>query len=42
MERNGLTAEDFEGPRFVRLQQIHRLMAGGQMLDDLRIAAVTA
>jgi nucleoside-diphosphate-sugar epimerase len=42
MERNGLTAEDFQGPRFVRLQRIQQLMSSGQMLDDLRIAAVTA
>ena len=42
MERNGLTAEDFEGPRFVRLQRIRELMASGRMIDDLRIAAVTA
>ncbi|GAB3254637.1 NAD-dependent epimerase/dehydratase family protein [Nocardioides dilutus] len=41
MERLGLAAEDFEGPRFVRLQRIRELMASGRMIDDLRIAAVT-
>ena len=42
MERHGLTVEDFEGPRFVRLQRIRELMGSGRMIDDLRIAAVTA
>jgi nucleoside-diphosphate-sugar epimerase len=42
MERHGLAAEDFEGPRFVRLQRIRELMGSGRMIDDLRIATVTA
>lgn len=42
MERHGLAAEDFEGPRFVRLQRIRELMGSGRMIDDLRIAAVRA
>ena len=34
----GLTAEDFEGPRYVRLRQIQRLAAEGRLdLTDLRL-----
>jgi nucleoside-diphosphate-sugar epimerase len=34
----GLTTEDFEGPRFVRLRQIQRLAAEGRLdLHDLRL-----
>ena len=34
----GLTAEDFEGPRFVRLQRIQQLAAEGRLdLSDLRL-----
>ena len=34
----GLTTEDFEGPRFVRLRQIQRLAAEGRLdLTDLRL-----
>jgi nucleoside-diphosphate-sugar epimerase len=34
----GLTTEDFEGPRYVRLRQIQRLAAEGRLdLSDLRI-----
>jgi hypothetical protein len=34
----GLTTEDFEGPRFVRLRQIQRLAAEGRLdLRDLRL-----
>ncbi len=34
----GLTTEDFEGPRFVRLRQIQRLAAEGRLdLKDLRL-----
>jgi len=34
----GLTAEDFEGPRFVRLQRIQQLAAEGRLdLRDLRL-----
>ena len=36
MERFGLTAADFEGPRFVRLQQINQLRADGRLDDQLR------
>ena len=31
---NGATAEDFEGPRFVRLERIHELIHAGQIDDD--------
>jgi nucleoside-diphosphate-sugar epimerase len=34
MERNGLDAADFEGPRFVRLERINQLRGQG-LLDDL-------
>jgi nucleoside-diphosphate-sugar epimerase len=34
MERIGLTAEDFEGERYVRLHRVNRLRADG-LLDDL-------
>jgi nucleoside-diphosphate-sugar epimerase len=35
---HGLTTEDFEGPRFVRLRQIQRLAAEGRLdLTDLRL-----
>ncbi|QIM21701.1 SDR family oxidoreductase [Phycicoccus sp. HDW14] len=37
MRRNGLTAEDFTGPRFVRLARINQLMASGEMTADLRL-----
>ena len=34
---NGLTAEDFEGPRYVRLRRIQQLAAEGRLdLKDLR------
>jgi nucleoside-diphosphate-sugar epimerase len=34
----GLTAEDFEGPRFVRLQRIQQLAAAGRLdLEQLRM-----
>ncbi|HEY0240593.1 MAG TPA: SDR family oxidoreductase [Friedmanniella sp.] len=36
-QERGLTTEDFEGPRFVRLQRIQQLAARGELkLDDLR------
>lgn len=38
MEAFALTAEQFEGPRFVRLARIRELMAGGRLIDDLRLA----
>jgi len=35
----GLTAEDFEGPRFVRLRRIQQLAAEGRLdLADLRLS----
>jgi nucleoside-diphosphate-sugar epimerase len=34
MERHGLSVEDFEGPRFVRLERVNELRAQG-VLDDL-------
>jgi nucleoside-diphosphate-sugar epimerase len=37
MEERGLTAEDFEGPRFVRLARIRELQAAGRMTSDLRL-----
>jgi hypothetical protein len=34
----GLTTEDFEGPRYVRLRQIQRLAEEGRLdLTDLRV-----
>ena len=34
----GLTAEDFEGPRYVRLRRIQQLAAEGRLdLKDLRL-----
>jgi len=39
----GLTTEDFEGARYVRLKQIHLLADQGRLvLDDLRMVAATA
>jgi nucleoside-diphosphate-sugar epimerase len=37
MARFGLTAEDFDGPRFVRLARINQLLADGRLNDDLRL-----
>ncbi len=39
MERFGLTAEDFEGPCYVRLARIRALLAVGELDDDLRMRA---
>ena len=36
MDRYGLDAADFEGPRFVRLERIQRLQAEGRLDDELR------
>jgi nucleoside-diphosphate-sugar epimerase len=36
MQRIGLTAEDFEGPRFVRLEKVNELRAAG-VLDELLV-----
>jgi nucleoside-diphosphate-sugar epimerase len=40
MERIGLTAEDFEGERYVRLHRVNRLRAKGLLDDLLRPGAV--
>jgi nucleoside-diphosphate-sugar epimerase len=37
MRRIGLTAEDFDGPRYVRLQKVNQLKALGRMDDMLRL-----
>jgi nucleoside-diphosphate-sugar epimerase len=37
MATNALAAEDFEGPRFVRLARIRELMASGVLTDELRM-----
>ena len=37
MSRFGLTAEDFEGPRFVRLARIRELLADGRLDGELRM-----
>jgi nucleoside-diphosphate-sugar epimerase len=37
MTRYGLSTEDFEGPRFVRLARIRELMAAGELDEDLRL-----
>jgi nucleoside-diphosphate-sugar epimerase len=36
-ERNGLTFEQFDGHRYVRLGQLKRLLAAGAVDDDLRV-----
>ena len=40
MERYGLLADDFEGPRFVRLQRINQLRDEGRLDDGLRLHPV--
>jgi nucleoside-diphosphate-sugar epimerase len=41
-QNRGLTAEDFEGPRYVRLQRIQQLASQGRLnLADLRMRAIT-
>ncbi|TDE07490.1 SDR family oxidoreductase [Jiangella asiatica] len=39
-ERVGLTADDFEGPRFVRLARIRELIEDGRLDDELRLQQV--
>ncbi|HEX6419767.1 MAG TPA: SDR family oxidoreductase [Acidimicrobiales bacterium] len=39
MRSFGLTAADFEGPRYVRLARIRELLAAGRLDDDLRMRA---
>ncbi|HEU4540639.1 MAG TPA: SDR family oxidoreductase [Jiangellaceae bacterium] len=36
MREFGLSAEDFEGPRYVRLERIRQLLAAGQLDQELR------
>jgi nucleoside-diphosphate-sugar epimerase len=36
MSKFGLSAEDFEGPRYVRLERIRQLIAAGRLDDELR------
>ncbi len=38
MAERGLTAEDFEGPRFVRLARIRELQSKGRLSPDLRLS----
>jgi nucleoside-diphosphate-sugar epimerase len=40
MEQYGLVAEDFEGPRFVRLERINQLRSEGRLDDSLRLQPV--
>ena len=40
MERYGLRTEDFEGPRFVRLERINQLRSEGRLDDGLRLQPV--
>ena len=40
MERYGLDAADFEGPRFVRLERINQLRGEGRLDDGLRLHPV--
>ena len=42
MRRFGLSSEDFEGPRYVRLAKIRELMAAGRLDDDLRMHSAPA
>ena len=42
MSERGLTAEDFEGPRYVRLARIRQLQSTGAMTTDLRSGAVAS
>lgn len=42
MADRGLSAEDFEGPRFVRLARIRQLQAAGALTTDLRTEAVAS
>ncbi|MGH8825501.1 MAG: NAD-dependent epimerase/dehydratase family protein [Jiangellaceae bacterium] len=42
MRRFGLSTEDFEGPRYVRLAKIRELMVAGWLDDELRMRAESA
>jgi hypothetical protein len=37
MRRYGLSSEDFEGPRYVRLARVRELVAAGALDDSLRL-----
>jgi nucleoside-diphosphate-sugar epimerase len=37
MHDHGLTATDFEGPRFVRVEKVRELLAAGHLDDELRV-----
>lgn len=39
MREHGLSVEDFEGPRYVRLEQIRQLLANRKLDNDLRVLA---
>jgi hypothetical protein len=36
MRAFGLSSDDFEGPRYVRLAKVRELLAAGRLDDDLR------
>jgi nucleoside-diphosphate-sugar epimerase len=42
MSQHGLSTEDFEGPRYVRLARIRQLQAAGSMTTDLRAIGVAS
>jgi nucleoside-diphosphate-sugar epimerase len=42
MRRFGLSAEDFEGPRYVRLARIRELMKAGRLDEQLRLHGAPA
>ena len=39
MHAHGLSSEDFEGPRYVRLLKVRELTQAGRLDDDLRMRA---
>jgi hypothetical protein len=42
MRRVGLSRDDFEGPRYVRLAKIRELMMAGWLDDELRMRVAPA
>ena len=42
MQQHGLSADDFEGPRYVRLRRVQQLQALGRLDDQLRVVRVGA
>jgi nucleoside-diphosphate-sugar epimerase len=42
MRRFGMAADDFEGPRYVRVQKVRELLATGWLDDELRLLAAPA